>query len=762
MGTSPFLFTQANVATGEVASSPSHADEALHPSARSSLVHAGRFLLVLDGITSNRRLDKVSGSLLPLQITAPHQELRAFTMAFPGGGQVYGLNYKYRFRWKNSVTGEVSGLSVLPPEGLNLGAEVIPGSNDHIGETAVVSLDVSLRPPGVDTVEWFRNASQGSTFFRHSETFITDTYATLVDDLPDEYLLAGGETSSLRPAPTWNTGIMPPMCRAAQHSNGRTMYYGQQRMGSCKTGSVTVYAAGDQAVNPPIDPQYVLPNAGGIFTQKPFVKVNRVGQRLRLLTKVSGGAAIQDPTAYRLIDVKHGTGGLGANVMYVYPPVISNPQMTQNSVTCYFTIEDDRDLRAVWLSAVGQPTQLDASEGFQQILYFGAHPSDSPCLIASVGGADACITRCKVYRVDGLATEDPFLNVQLIEKADEGACGIWAACWTPFGICYLNETNGPRVFDGQNVMALGGGGVLQPFPGKTQWDALEKGCLDQAVMYYDTERNLVFLAGVFMAGSDLEVFFIFDPNTGGWRGPHRGSRTTHGSLEFPSAESTEVSGDQYGNLLDEEAQVLDVVVATTHTLTGTLSSVSRHTLVTDSSGAFDAASDQRLRGCPIVFSDGTTSFYSVIAEALSATQLRLLFRPISIDGTEGSPATGWTYGIGSIPWRLRTGHLDGSDPIRPKVAERLRLRHQRAGASASSFTAGAASNADGTYTSDSGAKKTVDPSSTTGAEVTLKVAGVAVTLELAGVSRTGDPQIVGAVLDMDVRDGASADAAVGT
>lgn len=757
MGVSPFLFTQANVATGEVASSPSHADEALHPAARVSLVHAGKFLLVLDGITSNRRLDKVSGALQPLQITAPYQELRAFTMAFPGGGQLFGLNYKYRFRWKNSVTGEVSGLSIIPSEGINLGAEVIPGSNDYIGETAVVSLDVSLRPPGVDTVEWFRNASQGSVYFRHSETFITGTYATLIDNLTDEYLLSGSETSTLRPAPTWNEGIMPPMCRAYQHANKRVLYYGQQRMGSCRTGSVTVYAEGDQALNPPIDPQYVLPNAGGTYTQKPFVKVNRVGQRLRLLTRVSDSAAIQDATTYRLIDVRHGTGGLGVNVLYVYPKVVSNPQMSQNSVSCYFTIEDDRDLRAVWLTAPGQPTQLDTS----QVLYFGAHPSDTPCLIAQAGGADACVTREKVYRIDGLDTDDPFLNAQLTEIADEGACGVWAACAAPFGICYLNAIAGPRLFNGQTVMPLGGGGATTPFPGKTQWDALEKGCLDQAIMFYDTERNEVVLAGVFMAGSDLEVFFVYDPGVGVWRGPHRGSRTAHGALAYPSMEAPEFSGDLYGNLLDEQAQVLDMVVATTHTLTGTISAVSGYTILTDASGVFDPASDQRLRGCPILLYDGTTYYYSVIAEVLGATQLRLLYQPVDIDGAAGIPAADWTYGIGSIPWRVRTGHLDSSDPIRPKLAERLRLRYQRAGASASIFTVGAATDADGTYTSDSGARKTVDPSLTTGAEVALKVPGVAVTLELAGTSRTGEPQIVGAVLDMDVRDGATPNAAVG-
>lgn len=729
----------ASASRGETTLAPAES-ELFHPFARTSLVDTGGFLLVLNGISTNRRLSAFDSTPEALQMPAPMDSISP-TLFGPGSGRVFGNDLFWCYRWKNSDTGEVSGLSPLSAWGTNVGTEVVDGSDNYLGEKVIFRIVVNTtRPNGADTVQLFRNTtSQKKVFLLVQEIqFIIGTVAVLMEDDKTDDELGQSEQAAFRSAPDATYGAMPPVAKAYRHSNGRTMYYGGFRFGTHRVGRVTITA----------DSSLVAPSNGDTLNIYPYARYNRIRQRFIPLKRASDNVVIEDPTHYTIVNVDSYNNTPVMNNLYVHPAIQTNNQMSAGSVEVLYEIRDDRDLREVHISDVFNPTQVDPANS----IFIGRDRDDSPCLITEVGEATFAVTRKGIYRLDALDTLDPSLSVSIVPVVEEGAAGLWAACYTPMGIVYLHENLGVRLFDGKSSLPLGGSSPAEEFQPKTQLAALEKSLFDQALLYFDPINFRVVLSSVWLAGSDEAVSFSYDPGTGSWRGPHFMSRYVTGDVADLGSGRTFVTGDQHGNVIREEYQVLDLLDTDTgQTVTGTVASVAG-LVFTVTAATFNPSSDYRMRGAPIWFLTGSTYYRSVVSDVVSATQIRLLYPPVDESGNVGTLAAGWTFGVGSIRWRATTAYLDAGEPIQPKTMERVRLRFQR-GTASDPFTVANDAEDSGTFTTETGSAATVDPNSSVYAEPRIRKNGVTHKLRLTGTSRGGEPKISGAIADIDVHGG---------
>lgn len=738
----PLKFAGAYSTTGEMTGLIGTA-ERLHPLYPTQVVGSNGYMLILNGFNLNRRTTDVVGYdgdvaniPFPLQMLAPPDELTPL-LTYAGNGSVFGLGYKWRYRWKNSRTGEYSGLSPNPSASWNLGVETFPGSNIFLGQTAYFRIPVSSRPAGTDTLQLFRNSSAEESIWYLVSEKTTDSvsYVDITDDISDDTLFNAAEVVSLANSsgPTFDEGIMPPVAKAYAHPTARTAYFGLRRYkGLIRRYSTTgTVAVGDRFIE-----------------IEQGVEAGRVGQRLRLGVP---GQTIDDPTVYRITAIV--TAGSYYNV-YVYPPIASSAYLTGVGGTVAFYIEDDREGRAVWFSEPGQPWLIDP----YKTLYIGQDYSDEALHMFSMNGVTHVQTRQAIYRLENDQTEDPSLSAIVSLASDEGSVGLEAGCDTPFGWVYMHHGLGIRVFDGQKSMPVGGEDEYTVFIANTQFQGIETNAIGECKLAWDHDKKVLLLSYVPTGKTNHCECLAFDPMTRTWRGPWRQRLFSSGSIRTLNGDEVFVAGDDFGNLYKNDEQVLDMVnpaavltgaVAASHVIGSTVITVD----------AFDTTN--YMRGCPIWFYNPATGiyYYSVIAYVNNSTTITLQFPPVDENGNLVGPTSAYTWAVGSIRWSMMTSYIDAGEPVLPKKIEHLSLRFRR-GSAGGDFLVDVALDGDTTnflgekLTASSSPAITVSPTNTIFKKVRLSREGRAFTLRLRGQSTSGHPQITGAMTDLEVRGGA--------
>lgn len=748
-----FLFKRATTTRG-VTSSGEGSAEFWHPLLPVCMEPANGWLTILNGYNANRKMADVFGydgttdtAIELLQMRAPRSPLMPAVSAI-GSGRIFGRGYFWRYRWRNSRTGEFSGLSPLPTWRVDLGSEQPIGGTGYLGQMVFFVFDVTDRPPNADTLELFRNASSRSDIVYKvlSESIAGATTVTLVDNLTDDEILVGTEIVSIDvpSGPTWGEGVMPPVAKARVHASKRTFYWGQRRWGEIAfPGNTLAVTQGSDLVTL---------NAT-VAIDRRIMDPGRVGQRIRFFSSGSYATEIYDPTVYRILKIESET------TFRVYPEIqLSDSIASGGTANWYYVVTDDRDSRWTWMSEPGLPWLIDPNK----TIATGDDYDDGVMAWFNVGTTLFCQTRRRIYAAYDDATIDPSLSIQFQQVSDAGCVGLDAGCETPFGWVFVNEKRGVCLFDGATVSPLERDATPRDeFLPRTQFQGFEPAALESVVCAYDPDERHVIVSYVPVGGSVRREVMVFSTPELNWRGQMRNRITAAGVMRSSDSSDKFVVGDGHGNLIVREDQALDVAPTSPNTLslTGVVSSVQSVRIFTSSAATFNADSDERLRGCPIWFYDSGADVYylSTIADVLSGTKLELAHPPISEDGATGTVATGWTYGIGSIRWEVRTASIDGGEPAFPKIAKALLLRFARGGAT-TTFKVGCSSDLDGSFHGERESaavspEPTVDVNGVVYADVPLEREGVAFQLRLRGTSRTGDPKITTALLQMAVSTG---------
>lgn len=754
----PFNFKYATTTRGLTASGEG-STEFLHPILPTRLVPSNGFLLVLNGWNLNRRLADTTGyngstttAVEILQMRAPRQPLLPAVSAMGTPGRVFGRSYFWMYRWRDSRTGEYSGLSPLPAWRIDLGTEQPLGSTTYLGQNAAFAFSVTDAPAHADTLDLFRNSSQRAdvVYLTQSVSIVGVTTVQILDDKTDDELfgaealtLASDVPGSIPPGFSWSDGIMWPVTSAWVDPGGRTVYSGIRRMGKFQNWNATV------AVTQGTD---LLTISASTSAYQQFVEPGRVGQRIRFFNTAAVSDPIVDTTVYKIVKVE------SESTLRVWPEIaVSSALAAGASANWYFIIEDDRPATWSFISEPGKPWLIDP----KKTIAAGQDYDDGVMRWFSIFGEVYCQTRRRIYWAQNYLSLDPSLSVSFVQVADEGMSGFDAGCVTPLGWAFHHERHGPRLFDGSRVTPLDRNpSPFNDFMAATQLAAFEPSMIEEIVYVYDDANHVVIVSYVPTGGSvhrETLTFSIPDTN---WRGPNRERVTTSGRIRGTASADVLVVGGDCGELCVREAQVLDhTPTLTSFAGTGTVTSVQTERIFTDSGAAFNADADERLRGSPIWFTNelGTVLYFARIIDVLSATQLELDGKPTDEDGATAALTANWTYSIGAIRWELITAYIDGGDPVHPKKIEELHLRFKR-GAATTTFEAGCSENANGTYagqriSSSSEAAPTQDVNGTIYAKMALQREGAAFLLRLRGSSRTGDPQITTAILDGDFRAG---------
>lgn len=746
-----YRFKNATATRGLIASGEGSA-EFLHPILPTKMIPANGFLLILNGWNLNRRMADTVGydgtastAVQLLQMRAPRQALMPATSAL-GVGRVFGRSYFWMYRWRDSRTGEHSGLSPLPDWRIDLGTEQPSGSTTYLGQNAAFAFSVSDAPAHADTLDLFRNTSLRAdvVYLVQSVTLTGVSTVQILDDLTDDELFAkealtlSSDVVGAEPAGfSWADGLMWPVCSAWNDPVGRTVYFGMRRFGRYGPNVLQV------SVTQGSDLCSVASGSIGVRV----IDQGRIGQRVRLYNALTGGGvAIADPTVYRIVKVE------SANTFRVWPEIQTSADVAAGATaSLYFSIEDDRDSRWSFISEAGKPWLIDP----RKTIAAGDDYDDGVMAWFSIFGEVYCQTKRRIYWAQNYVSLDPSLSIRFVVVADEGVVGFDAGCVTPLGWAFVHETRGVRLFDGRGVTPLDRDpSPFNDFMALDQFNAFEPSMLDAVVCFYDGANHAVVVSYVPTGGSTRRESLSFSIADKDWRGPYRERIAAHGQLRGTASENVLVCGDDCGSLSVREAQALDHTPSLTGFAgTGTITSVDTKRIFTDSGASFNGDSDERLRGSPIWFANsaGTAFYFARVVDVLSSTQLELDGPPVDEDGVLATLTTGWTYGLGTIRWDLVTAYIDGGDPVHPKKAEELHLRFKR-GAAATTFEAGCAEDANGTYagqriSSTSSAAPTADVNGTVWAKMALQREGAVFQLRLRGSSRTGDPQITTALLD---------------
>lgn len=722
-------------------------------------------LTVLNGINANTVVAKADNAgagpyVLPLVIVPPSASLHPMVGPL-GGGHVFGNGYKWRLRYKNSITGDVSGLSPVPPWAVNLGIETTPGADTYLGQTAyfrIACASSDLPSSGaVDTIQLFRSLSGAyDVWYLVQQKYIpaATSYLDFIDDFTDDELSASHETAGLSPNPSFaEGGVLPPLRKVHQHASGRAWYYGMRKMAPYRTGSVSV-TVGSTTIT--------RTSTATNFT------IDRVGQSFRLKAN-SGGTTIDDLTVYRIVAVK--TDG---STLTVTPDIQVSTQLvtgTYTSVT--YEIVDDRDARSVYPSAPRRAGSFDLLESFA----IGAGADEELLHIFAWRGVTYGQTNRALYRLFGDVSTDPSATLSIV-RVGEGTTGFSSGCLTPFGWVYVNATRGVLLFTG-DVPPLSGdaaGTVTPSVPLGSQDETQAFRPRDQFFGRDDDAYSS--LTGLSTTGFDpdllsecrvafdpiehfLHVFYvptghwsvleemIYDAEVRVWRGPWRRNCTASGLL--PNADGTEqfVFGTDLGQLWIDARQDFDMIG--TLPAAGTSGSSGSLYVLLDNATPFNATTyaDQ---GVPIVATCATatrTKEYVRIIDVIGSGIAVLEFQAIEAGKT-------YTYQEGAIPWLFQTAWLDAGEPIQPKVAEKLRTRFERAASGASTATIGVLKDGDETLaniTGESGTPFTLTPYSTTEPsyrDVRLPTGSRLFQIVGYGTSTTGDPKITEAVFDLRV------------
>lgn len=760
-----FRFLSANSSRGTI-STGEGSTEFYHPLLPACLVPAAGFLLILNGWNLNRCMSDITGhddtaatAVHTLQMRAPREPLEPLVSPV-GEGRTFRPGAKFRYRWRNALTGECSGLSPIPTTSLNLGVETTNTGTTYLGQTSYFYIPTTNKPASADTLDLFANTTEEDDVW-----YLADSKSTSTNGTPDSYVLVSdnstddelftrlavisGSASSIPAGMEWSEGLMWPVVKAWPHPTGRTVYYGIRRRGriwnyntrlSVTQGSdlVTMSATGNE--------------------DSIVIEPGRIGQRLNIFLTSALDTPLPDPTVYRIVKVESST------TFRISPEIQISGYIPEGTTSgdLRFTIEDDRDARYSWVSEPNIPWLIDPLK----ILAAGSDFDDGPMAWFTVGSNIFIQTKRRIYQVMNSLTDDLSKSTLFISGPDEGTVGFFSGCETPFGWVYVHENRGVRYFDGVNCFPLGAlGDAFQEFQPQTQFSSFEPTMLEEVRCFYDAEHRAVIVGYVPTGESVLKECLVFSSAERVWRGPYKDCVYSAGYLRTTASANTFVVGDNSGNLLTREAQARDVVPTLSGVSTyptGTITAVDTKRVFTDSTGVFNNDSDERLRGSPIWFVSSTgVHYFARISDVLSGVQLELEAPPVAEDGTLGTLTTGWTYHIGAIRWSIKTAYIDGGgDPCKPIEAHKLHVRFRR-GTVTETFEASASENANGTFSgprtsSSAAAVDTRDVNAHVHGELRLKREGALVQLQLRGLAKYGEPEITRATLIMDEREGALA------
>lgn len=651
------LSTTSNGYTRGYTGSGHSSKEWFDPYAKMDIVGANGIQILVNGINANRKFpygaNTSSFKVTDLVMRAPYDTLLpAFSL--PGDGNIFGNGYIWRFRGKNSVTNEVSGLSTSVTPGVNLGLELVPGSGDWVGQTAYIYIPNSSIPAFADVVQVFRNINQNTDeYYLIGELAVTGSTLTFIDDFADEDIIFN-EQASLSPNPTYQEGLPFPCTKAFRHSTGRIMLYGVQRMGPTRPITFGTHVVGTDTITldgaMPLDP-------------------SREGQSLRLLT-TSGGADIGDRTIYRILEV------VDYQTIRIYPVLQANSSGSYTNINVEIT--DDRDARTIFVSEPGNSTQYD----FLKIMSVGFDQNDGLLHLCQMEGVTYAITRRRIYRVENDQSEDPSLTYRLTVVAEEGTIGFWSTAVAPFGIVMVND-KGVRVFDGTICKPLGSRSPFDRFllkqqftdPGNTNityaayvsgYQGPELSLLDQVCVYYDPTRHYIRVFYVPYGNTSFSEEIVFSALHNVWRGPWRCRGTHAGLMRNDDGSDVFVIGEDFGNLILDEQGSIDVLNGSNISLV-TFAANTKWEL-SYLGGNSDYYSDKRIRGTPILFVDPNTTNTQMnwIVDTLTATSI--VVEKLS------NVVSGFSSFLGAIYWYTKTGWIDDKEPIQPKTLETLRLR----------------------------------------------------------------------------------------
>jgi hypothetical protein len=745
-------------------------EEVFHPVGRFSLVATNGMLLILNGINVNRKIldlygydDSADSAVSMLQMRPPYEPLSPL-ISTPGNGRIFGRGYKWRYRWKDSRSGECSGLSPSPTFKWNLGVETPTGTQRYLGQQVYFNIP-NAAPFNADTLQLFRNSSQEEgIWYLVAEARATGSYIYLRDDFPDDEIFTK-ETAGLTPNPTWDEGLMPPVAKAYVHPTGRIWYYGLIRMGvhgrrGATSGSLQPTSA-NAVLNP--DNEWIITTANPVDTQN-CINPARMGQRITATRGNVGGNVTGPGTGFRIVQVYQTGSGVFSYRVRLTPTLDLNapPFDAADSQTAYI-IEDDRDARSLYMSEPAKPTQIDPLK----TVFIGEDFDDNLYHLFSLGGVTYAQTSRRIYRITNDFTLDPSLSMEVMAASEEGTVGLWSGCWTPFGWVYLHETLGVRLFDGQMSRPLGSQSVLDDFIARTQVDRIQLACKNETLLSYDEPNHKVVVSYIPSGRSHFTETLVYDPLTDTWRGPYRETVYSSGVVRAPGGDETTLFGDEHGNLFSREEQALDLVqaasgVTTSGSVTSTSTSVNGRFLT--ASAATFTGGGERVRGCPIWVTRSGTYYYSVISDVVDINNLELLHKLVDVDGNETVPTSGDTFQIGAIHWSLETTYIHADEPIQPKKWGRLRMGFRRA-AAGGGYTVAVSLDDSGTFVgeqleSGSEAAASVTPTNEVYAEARLMRTAKAFTLRLRGLA-TGtsttvgsDPKITSAIADVIVMAGA--------
>jgi hypothetical protein len=689
--------------------------------ANTMLVPAFGYLLVLNGIDENRKIydparrAQEGVELLPLVSDGPAAPILPMTSGM-GSGRIFGHGYLWLYRYYDSRTGNATGFSPYATELTNLGDETYQGASTFVGQDAYFYLaGISTSDTQFDRIQVFRNTSgQQDVFFLDQEVANPGQGARVlvVDSFPDEEI-AVNTTAGILPNSSVQEGGVPWPCpKGYVLPIGRVLLYGLIR-------------------HPPVRVVASATNGENVLTASVFL-AKHVGRRF-LPVATSGGAAMTPTKSYHI-------AGRGGNIIY--------PDWAESTASNFIAeIEDDRDMRAVFVSEPGLPCQYD----FRKTLYIGRDQLDGPQHIFSLGTMTYAILLRRIVALENINSLDPSLTLIQTVVAEEGQCGLWAGVETPEGYAYLHEKRGMRLFDGSFPRALGSVDPRESFMAKSQFEGIEPAYMNQTRVFYDPDLHLVLVSYHPLGCGSVSQVMAFDTQTQTWRGPWRESITTVMQLTNDDGSKVTTYGDVGGNLSTADGAAYDVVLSDGAQLSGTVGTVDGPFIFIPASGSYDVSSDRRIVGRPILLIDGSGGIQHNRVAGYDSSTGAILLQDLP------SPAitTAFTFVIGGVRWQLTTSLLDAGEPKLPKELAYVSLRFER-GATGSS-TAVLSDAIDGSSTfqgEDSVSTTTVNTDGTVWSEGRVRRIGRTHQIRLAGTSTTGDPQIGEMVALLKVDEGA--------
>lgn len=666
--------------------------------ARMDGLAANGYMILTNGMDPNQKVEPEFGmtDLIP---RAPRDEIYpAITSAPSGIGKIFGNSFKWRIRYRNSRTGETTGLSPLPFVGVNLGVTVYQSATvaTFMGQTAYFSFSgfafaaAGDDRAGMDTFDLFRNTSDQTDVFYKVASKANPGAGVLVfftDNTPDEELWHN-EQSSLLINPTYYTPLPPPCVHSFQHGTGRVFLYGRYNMGPLRSGINTGAITADDTL------------FGG---SSAFLFRGREGQLFNFVTDAT-------KTNYRIIEVTD------PNAMYVTPkaPVAMNAT---------WEIIDDVDSRTIFMLEPNQPWSWDPSNSF----LVGLDLADGVMGMFAIGEQTFVLTRHHLWALTDDLTEDPKTTLRINKVADVGACGLWAWCEAgQYGVVFVDENEGVMTFSGNGLpVPLGNDDPLSDFKPKTQFQNFDRGMISETYCEWDPDAKRVIVSYCPVGVGAMIEQLSYDPVAGNWRGPWRRPLYRGGKLRDSTGKDVFFLGDLTGTLMYEGDITTDLVASQS----GVVTTLDNPVLITALLGTFSPTQV----GAPILFSDGAGNYYlNWIIRSLSSSQIQLLFVP------EVTILAAWTYQVGYIHWQAKTAFIDLNEPGQPKALRKLEVGYNRVSSGVDNFVVDCVTegctiteSADGTAVTGGLIKASVDTNN----------GGTAFTLRFSGRTQYGNVQI---------------------